>query len=124
MGRDRRPDMLLYIYFLFNSDFVNYLLRTNGGGRQKASFVIFIVWSASIIGGWVVAAWSTNSYLGPSEIASFVILDLLKDGGWRVSPPMFHFFVSDVNHGNEEAFSFVTLWMERFSLDLLRAVKK
>ena len=64
------------------------------------NFVIFVVWSALIAGGWVVVAWSRKSCLGAAEIASFVCLILLKDRGRRVSPG----FVSDnVNHGNEDA---------------------
>ena len=47
-------------------------------------------------------AWSRNSCLGPTEIASFVFLVLFKDGEPSVSS-RFHFFVSDVNQGNEEA---------------------
>ena len=39
-GRDRRPDLLFYIYLLFNSDIVNYLLRTNGGKTE--SFICYL----------------------------------------------------------------------------------
>ena len=41
-------------------------------------------------------------FLRVAEITSFVFLVLFKDGGCRVSP-RFHFFVSDVNQGNQEA---------------------
>ena len=64
------------------------------------NFVIFVVWSTLIAGGWVVVAWSRKSCLGPAEIASLVCLILFKDRGRRVSPR----FVSDnFNHGNEDA---------------------
>ena len=65
-------------------------------------FVIFLVWSALIVDGCMVVAWSRGYCLGPSEIASFVFLVLLKDGRPSVSP-RFHLFVSDFNQGHEEA---------------------
>ena len=65
-------------------------------------FVIFLVWSALIVDGCMVVAWSRNYCLGSSEIASFVFLVLLKDGRPSVSP-RFHLFVSDFNQGHEEA---------------------
>ena len=71
------------------------------GRDRKPNFVKFVIWSALIASGWVVA-WSRKSYLGPDEITSFVCLVLFKDGGRRVSPRI-NFFVSDVNQGNEEA---------------------
>ena len=49
----------------------------------------------------MVVARSRKSSFGPDEIASFVYLVLFKDKERRVSPT-FHFFVSDVNHWNEE----------------------
>ena len=49
----------------------------------------------------MVVVWSRKSYLGLTEIASFVFLVLLNDGGCRVSP-RFHLFVSDFNQENEE----------------------
>ena len=51
---------------------------------------------------WVVLAWSKDSGLGPAEIAPFVRLVLFKDEGGGGSP-VCQFFVSDVNHWNEEA---------------------
>ena len=83
----------------FNSDIKNLLLKANGGETES---LIFLFWSALVVGGWMVVAWSRNSCLGPAEIASFVFLILLEDGGRKVSP-RFHLFVSDVNQGNEEA---------------------
>ena len=41
---------------LFNSDIVNLLLKTNRGRNRKPNFVIFIVWSALIVGRWLVVA--------------------------------------------------------------------
>ena len=64
---------------LFNSDIVSLLLKTNGG-RDKTK-IFFIVWSASIVGGWVRVLWSRKFCLGPAEITFFVFLDLLKDAG-------------------------------------------
>ena len=58
-----------------------------------------------------------DSSLGRAEIASFVRLVLFKDEERRVTP-RFHPHVSYVNHWNEEAGK-----MERFYLDLPRAVK-
>ena len=59
---------------LFNSDIVNLLLKTNMGRDRRPNFVIFVVWSALIVGRWVVVAWSRKSCLGPVEISSFVFL--------------------------------------------------
>ena len=47
---------------------------------RKPNFVIFVIWSALIAGGWVVVACSRKSCLGPAEFASFVCLVLFKDG--------------------------------------------
>ena len=51
------------------------------------------VWSALIVGGWMVVAWSRNS--------CFVFLVLFENGEPSVSP-RFH-LVSDINQGNEDA---------------------
>ena len=64
---------------------MNFLLKTNGRRYGKPKFVIFVVWSALNVGGWVVVAWSIKSYLGPAEIVSLVFLVLFNDGGRRVS---------------------------------------
>ena len=46
-----------------------------GRERDRAPhFVIFVVWSALVVGGWVVAAWGKKSYLGPAEISTTVYL--------------------------------------------------
>ena len=59
---------------LFNSDIVNLLLKGNGGSGRRPHFVIFVVWSALIVGGWVVVAWSRNS----SYKTIVLIFDLIK----------------------------------------------
>ena len=45
--------------------------------------------------------WDRKSYLGPTEILSFVYLVQFKDGGRRVSLRL-HLFVFDVDPGNED----------------------
>ena len=72
------------------------------GRERRPNFVIFVVGSALIVGGWVMVAWSKKSSLGPTEIASSVFLVLFKGGGRSVSL-RFHLFDSDFNQGNEEA---------------------
>ena len=75
--------------------------------------------------------WGRKSYLETAEISSFVLLFKFKDGGRRVSL-IFHLFVSDVNQENKDfgckkvgaRFYCMALGMERFSLDLPRAIKK
>ena len=59
---------------LFNSDIVNHLLKINGGRNRKPNFVIFVIWSALIVGRWLVVAWDRMSCLGPAEISSFMSL--------------------------------------------------
>ena len=72
------------------------------GRERRPNFVIFVVGSALIVGGWVMVAWSKKSSLGPTEIASSVFLVLFKGGGRSVNL-RFHLFDSDFNQGNEEA---------------------
>ena len=36
--------------WLFNSDKVNLLVKTNGGSDRRPNFVIFVVWSVRIVG--------------------------------------------------------------------------
>ena len=81
--------------FQFSSDFANVLLKANRGRGRRSNFVIFVVWSALVVGGWVIVGWSRKSSLVPAEITSFVFLVLLKDGGRTVNP-RFHLFVSNV----------------------------
>ena len=59
---------------LFNSDIGNLLIKANGVRDRRPNFVIFVIWTALIVGGWVVVAWSRKSCLGPAEISSFVFL--------------------------------------------------
>ena len=37
------------MYLLFNSDLVNFLLKTNGERDRWPNFVMFVVWSALIV---------------------------------------------------------------------------
>ena len=68
---------------LFNSDIGNLLIKANGGRDRRPNFVIFVIWTALIVGGWVVVAWSRKSCLGPAEISSFVFLiySKMEDAG-------------------------------------------
>ena len=43
--------------WLCNSDIVNLMFKTNGGRDRMSNFVIFVVWSALIVGGQVVVGW-------------------------------------------------------------------
>ena len=44
-------------------------------------YVTFIVWSAVVVSGWVVAAWGRKSYLEMAEMLSITCLVYFKDGG-------------------------------------------
>ena len=44
------------VNLLFDSDMVNLLLKTSGGRDRRPNFVILVVWSAFIVGGWVAVA--------------------------------------------------------------------
>ena len=68
---------------LFNVDIVNPLLKKTMG-RHTTPHFIFLVWSALVVRGSVVATWSRKFYLGPAEISSVVYLLKLKDTGRRV----------------------------------------
>ena len=77
---------------LYNVDLVNLLFKKTmggggggGGGEHRMPHFIFVVWSALVVSGWVVAAWSRKSYLGLTETASVAYLVKLKDRGCRVS---------------------------------------
>ena len=101
------------------------LLKTKWGRERRLNFVIFVVWSALIVRGWVVVGWSRKSCLEPAEISFFCVPGLIQDGGRRVSL-RFCLFISDLNQGNKDIeckkvgsrFFRVVPWMERFSLDL------
>ena len=41
---------------LLDSHVVNLLLKTSGGKKRRTNFAIFVVWSALIVGGWMVVA--------------------------------------------------------------------
>ena len=68
---------------LYNVDLVNLLFKKTMGGRgeHRMPHFIFVVWSALVVSGWVVAAWSRKSYLGLTETASVAYLVRLKDRG-------------------------------------------
>ena len=45
--------------------------EAGGGGRnRRPNVVVFGVWSALIVGKWVVVAWGRKSYLGTAKISS------------------------------------------------------
>ena len=79
-----------------------------GGETEGLIFVIFVVWSALIVGRWVVVVWTRKSYL---LLAVFLVL--FKDGQPRVDPRS-HLL------GDEVSLSFpcMTLGIEIFSLDI------
>ena len=86
---------------LFSSAIVKLFSNTSGGRNRTPNFVIFVVWSTLIVGGWRL--WwhgAENLVYKLAETASFVFLVLLKNGGRKVSP-RFQLFVSDVNQVNE-----------------------
>ena len=89
------------MYLPFNSNSVILQLKTNWGETEKPYFVIFVVWSSLIVGGWVVVAWTRECCLGPADIASFLFLLLFKDRERRVSP-RFHLFVSMLIKGTRK----------------------
>ena len=98
------------IYLLFNSGIVKFVLKTDGGEEgvwewecRKPYFVIFVFWVDLIIGKWDAVGLDRKFYLEQAEIACF---SLFRDV--RVS----------------SRFPCATPRMERFSLDLLWAVKK
>ena len=64
----------------FDSDMVNHLIKTNARGDRRFNFVIFVVWSAIIVGRWLVVAWGGNSCFSLAEISSLVFLVLFKEG--------------------------------------------
>ena len=57
---------------LFNAGIVNLLLKPMGEATEGL-ILFFVVWSALIVGGWVVVAWGRKSCLGPVKIASFAV---------------------------------------------------
>ena len=85
--------------FAFQFWYCELSLKNHRGGDRRPNFISLVVWSDSIGGAWVVAAWSRNFCLWPAETASFVCLVLFKNR-WRRVSPTFHLFVSDINQGN------------------------
>ena len=59
---------------LFNVYIVKLLLKKNGGETEGLIFFIFVVQKALIVNRWVVVTWGRTSYLGPTEVSSFVYL--------------------------------------------------
>ena len=59
-------------------DIVNLLFKNHGGKNRRPNVVVFAVWSALIVGGWVVVGWGRKSYLGPAEISSLCVPDLIQ----------------------------------------------
>ena len=88
------------MYLLFNSDIVKFLLKTNVGRHRMTNFVIFVVWNAAFVGGWVVVSWS-KGFIQSRQKSRSCVPGFIKVGGRRVSP-RFHRFISDINQGNEE----------------------
>ena len=59
--------------------YTNFLLKTIDGVDKRPDLDIFVVWSALIVGGWVVLAWG-RSCLRPAVIASCVFLVSFNGG--------------------------------------------
>ena len=57
---------------LFNAGIVNLLLKPMGEATEGL-ILFFVVWSALIVGGWVVVAWGRKSCIEPVKIASFAV---------------------------------------------------
>ena len=98
------------IYLLCNFNIVDFVLKTDRGGEgdkrvgvQKPLFCYFLFWGALIVGRWDAVGLGRKSYWGQAEIACFC---LFRDV--RVST----------------GFPWVTSRVERFSLDLCRAVNR
>ena len=54
--------------------YTNFLLKTIDGVDKRPDLDIFVVWSALIVGGWVVLAWGRRSCLRQAVISSCVFL--------------------------------------------------
>ena len=77
LPRSGKYDLLLNVW---NSDsFVK---------EKQTHYFIFVVWSALVVGGCLMAVWGRKSYLGPAKIGLNLIccvyLVKFKDGGRRV----------------------------------------
>ena len=45
--------------------------------NRRRNVVVFVVWSALIVGGWVMVGWGRKYYLGSAEILSFWVPGLI-----------------------------------------------
>ena len=73
------------IWFAFNVWYSESFAKENNGGRHITPHFIFMVWSAVVVGGWLMVAWGRKSYLGPAEISSIVcdwLNSKMRDAGW------------------------------------------
>ena len=62
-------------------DIVNLLFKDHGGGNRRPNVVVFVVWSALIVGGWLVV--DRKSYLGPAEISPLCVPGLIRGLGMQ-----------------------------------------
>ena len=65
--------------FPFDSDMANPLLKTKGRRDRRFNVVIFMVWSALIVGRWLVVAWGEKYCFALAEISSLVLLDEMDE---------------------------------------------
>ena len=61
-------------------DIVNLLFKNHG---EKTKGLVFVVWSALIVGAWVVVGWGRKFYLGPAEISSLCVPGLIRRFGMQ-----------------------------------------
>ena len=76
LPRRGKYDLLLNVWY--SESFVK---------EKQTPHFIFVVWSALVVGGCLMAAWGRKSYLGPAEISSVVCTWLnsrMGDAGWFV----------------------------------------
>ena len=62
-------------------DIVNLLFKNHGEKNRRPNVVVFAVWSALIVSGWVVVGWGRKSYLWPAEISSLCVPCLVSGLG-------------------------------------------
>ena len=76
LPRRGKYDLLLNIWY--NECFVK---------EKQTPHFIFVVWTALVVDGCLMAAWGRASYLGPAEISSVVctwLYSKMEDAGWFV----------------------------------------
>ena len=76
LPRRGKYDLLLNVWY--SESFVK---------EKQTPHFIFVVWSALVVGGCLMAAWGRKSYLGPAEISSVVCTWLnsrIGDAEWFV----------------------------------------